>query len=120
MGDEPSRTPQYYTQTITQLDWSFSTAPEEDKNEEEPLLEGQEESQEDIYNIPSSSQSFRLPSNPTRPKPLLKSPRRSPLKSSMTTNTVMGTPQTPCRTSAREIPSSQSPASPSSFHYRAP
>src|SRR6266487_3245672 len=59
MGDELSRTPQYHTQTITQLDWSFSTAPE-DENEEKPLLESLEESQKDIYNIPSSSQSFRL------------------------------------------------------------
>jgi hypothetical protein len=120
-ADEPSKTPQYHTQTITQLDWSFSTAPEEDQDQEDTAREDLEENWkgDDTYNIPCSSQSFHLPSNPIRVKQPTKSPRPSPAKSSKLPNTVMGPPQTPHRNVTREIPSSQSPATPSSLHSRA-
>ncbi|KAG9230103.1 hypothetical protein BJ875DRAFT_445344 [Amylocarpus encephaloides] len=50
-------TPQYHTQTITQLDWSFGTAPEDPEDPEDGEGEGEgEELVNDIYDGPYSSQ----------------------------------------------------------------
>jgi hypothetical protein len=101
-GDEPSNTPQFHTQTITQLDWSFNSAPEEEDRS--------------IFGVPSSSQSAKLPKNarklPAKAEPAIPPPpQESPIQ-----DTPL--PQTPYRNLAREIPSSQSPSTPVSLNSR--
>jgi hypothetical protein len=102
MGDEPSTTPQFHTQTITQLDWSFSAPPEEEDHS--------------IFDVPSSSKSGKVSNNTkkrqARGVPAIKPPPEKSLVRDMPP------PQTPHRTTAREIPSSQSPATPLSLHSR--
>ncbi|KAM3082428.1 hypothetical protein ACMFMF_002092 [Clarireedia jacksonii] len=93
MGDERA-TPNYQTQTITQLDWSFSTEPAADDS---------------IYDLPVTSS----PEVPRRRRSSRKlqvardSPKREPTK----------LPQTPARKRVLEIPSSQSPATPISGQF---
>ena len=99
-GDEPSRTPQYHTQTITQLDWSFTSAVQEEN---------------DIYNVPSTSQPRVERVTKTKPA---KPARRSTTHLKKSTERELGPPQTPRRTFAQEIPSSQSPATPASIQSR--
>jgi hypothetical protein len=102
MGDEPSATPQFHTQTITQLDWSFSAAPEEEDHS--------------IFDVPSSSKSGKVSNNTKKRRargvPAIEPPPEKSLVRDMPP------PQTPHRTTAREIPSSQSPATPLSLHSR--
>jgi hypothetical protein len=101
-GDKPSTTPQFHTQTITQLDWSFSIAPEEEDRS--------------IFDVPSSSQSGKVSKNTKKRRargvPAIEPPPEKSLVRDMPP------PQTPHRTTAREIPSSQSPATPLSLHSR--
>ncbi len=115
-GDEPSTTPQYHQSTMTQFARSFSSAYEEE--EEVP----------DMYDLPSSSQPPALPkrsSKRTAGKENAPPPAKSParvIEKLKRENTVlaeiapprnsMPPPQTPRKTIAREIPSSQSPATP--------
>jgi hypothetical protein len=99
-GDEPSMTPQYHTQTITQLDWSFASAIQED---------------DDTYNVPSSSQPHL--ENSTKAKPA-KHARWNISRSKKSRVREIGPPQTPQRTFAQEIPSSQSPTTPASLQSR--
>ncbi|PMD18816.1 hypothetical protein NA56DRAFT_690949 [Hyaloscypha hepaticicola] len=103
-GDEPSRTPQFHTQTLTQLDRSFNSTPEE----------------EDcfIFDVPSSTQSVK-------PSKVKKSPAIKATKKATTAPPPpespareMAPPQTPHRPLPREIPSSESPGTPLSVHSR--
>ena len=104
-GDEPSRTPQFHTQTLTQLDRSFNSAPEEEDRF--------------IFDVPSSSQSVKA-SKKVKKSPAIKAtkkaatappPQESPARE-------MPPPQTPHRLLPREIPSSESPGTPVSLHSR--
>lgn len=100
-GDEPPKTPQYNTQTITQLDWSFYSAMDEEAGE--PAIDSSETS------TGGKKQSAKIMSNEVGtenhplPKVLLGS---------------MEPPQTPRRALLQEIPSSQSPATPRSLNLR--
>lgn len=99
LGEE-GRTPSFSTQTITQLDyWSLSAAPEEPENDDDAS----------IYDIQVSS------------PPVVQPPRRSPrkvLQSSTSASTeLMPPPQTPKHRKLLEIPSSQSPATPTSSQF---
>lgn len=98
LGEE-GRTPSFSTQTITQLDhWPLSgTAEEEPKDDLS------------IYDVPVSS------------PPAVQAPRRSPRKLSQPAVSasagLMPPPQTPRHRKILEIPSSQSPATPTSGQF---
>lgn len=117
-GDQPS-TPQYHTQTMTQLVRNFSSIEDEPEEQvakpEEPDLPEVHEDRS-IYDVPSSSQSFHHPRDPSKlsmpPKNQVKPPR-NPFSSK-----TMPPPQTPRRILPLEIPSSQSPATPVSLSFR--
>ncbi|EPE25450.1 hypothetical protein GLAREA_01362 [Glarea lozoyensis ATCC 20868] len=123
-GDGPSATPQYHTQTITQLDWSFSSAydEEEDVTAEEPSKgenakglpteQQEEEPERDIFNRPTSSQSKPLRKSKRVTESKNKSPTKPQLEPKANPSYSMPPPQTPRRRLPREIPSSQSPATP--------
>ncbi|KAE9380597.1 hypothetical protein N431DRAFT_323165 [Stipitochalara longipes BDJ] len=104
-GDEPFTTPQFHTQTLTQLDRSFKSAPEEEDRS--------------IFDVPSFSQSVKAPKSvktvlarkARQPATIATPPQQSLARD-------MPPPQTPHRTIPREIPSSQSPATPVSLHSR--
>ncbi|CZR52235.1 uncharacterized protein PAC_02112 [Phialocephala subalpina] len=127
-GDKQSVTPQWHTQTITQLDWSFSTNEDAGEDVEENV-----EQERDIFDVPSSSQSVHLPTNVRRLSGHIKAgPSRreeSPIIESMEEELPdldnmraespildMPPPPTPRREIRLEIPSSQSPATPLSVH----
>ena len=130
-GDKPSDNPRYHTQTITQLDWSFTSVPDDEEGvpeepeqedevlEEEQLpqheIEGEASFDSRIYDVPSSSQALPLPKNTVRRLNQDKVPASSP-EPDKTTAGKMGPPQTPRRTLVRVIPSSESPATPLSIH----
>ncbi|KUJ12292.1 uncharacterized protein LY89DRAFT_204834 [Mollisia scopiformis] len=123
-GDKPSATPQYHTQTITQLDWSFSTI-NDDEEEASEEVQGDVEERGSIFDVPSSSQSVHLPRNFQRLSgPASAGPSRreeSPILDRTreeTSNLEMPPPQTPRRVLPQEIPSSQSPATPLSIQSR--
>jgi len=151
LGDEPTESKRFHTQTMTQMDWSFSTAPEKDGSDHEdsksrlrrasskknscrntaeedetaiyapPISSSSpqapkrksapkavEETEEDIYAPPISSSSPTVP--PSKPHIQPTSPQKSGL---------MGPPpKTPIRAFPREIPSSQSPATPASNQFQ--
>jgi hypothetical protein len=102
-GDEPSSSPQFHTQTLTQLNRIYKSAPEE---------EGRS-----IFDVPSSSQSAKPPKSVKAPARKAKKaaiaepPEKSPARE-------MSPPQTPHRILPGEIPSSQSPGTPLSIHSR--
>jgi hypothetical protein len=110
LGDNPD-TPQYHTQTISQMDWSFNSAPEEN-------LDNPEE-EDAIFDGPYSSQSAngpnKAPQLPALPKPTEQARRVSPRRT-QAPKSDMPPPQTPRRIFRHEIPSSQSPATPISMH----
>lgn len=128
-GDTPFVPPQLESQqTITQMDWSFT---EEDMQKEEDQLEEaltevpqeNEEGSTDfdygVFDVPSSSQSFRRRSKEsTIPKALGKSVKEEFPKSPDHSVGEMAPPQTPRRHFAQEIPSSESPATPASMNSR--
>ena len=98
-GDEPSSKSNLYTQTITQLDWSFTSEPEAENS---------------IYEIHSSS-----PTSKTRRKDATQDAK--PQKPAILTSSrrksapgLMEPPQTPHKSRLQEIPSSESPATPPS------
>jgi hypothetical protein len=128
-GDEPSATPQYHTQTITQLDWSFNSAYDEQR--EHPLEEQPEEPSVKETIVPPVGEPeqetperdlFDGPYSSSQPRPLRKSKRveelvkQTPIEPRMNPPPIpsnsMLPPQTPRRPLPREIPSSQSPATP--------
>jgi hypothetical protein len=103
-GDEPLASLQFHTQTLTQLDRSFKSAPEE---------EGRS-----IFDVPSSSQSAKppksvkkTPARKAKKTAIAEPPEKSPARE-------MSPPQTPHRILPGEIPSSQSPGTPLSIHSR--
>ena len=104
-GDEPSSNSKYHTQTITQLDWSFTLELEEDDN---------------IFDVPSSSPQSKKrrksgATNVNPPKPAIqRSSRRKSVPVSSAAPGPMAPPQTPHRRAVKEIPSSESPATPPS------
>ncbi|KAH6713886.1 hypothetical protein BKA61DRAFT_735464 [Leptodontidium sp. MPI-SDFR-AT-0119] len=102
-GDEPDSTPSYHTQHLTQMDWSFTSAPD---NKEDPS----------IFDVPSSSQAD-LPTMSSRRK-LGESSKTNAAKAQQSPIKEMPPPQTPRRILAAEIPSSQSPATPFSIPSR--
>jgi hypothetical protein len=104
-GDEPSRTPQFYTQTLTQLDRSCNSALEEEDSF--------------VFSVPSSSQSAKPVKNIK--KSLARKAKKSvtiPPPSQKSLLRDMPPPRTPHRTMPTEIPSSQSPGTPLSIHSR--
>jgi hypothetical protein len=126
-GDQPSGTPSWHTQTITQLDWSFSTNNGEEQEAEHDVEE------RSIYEVPSSSPSLphgtavqRLPRpvavGPRKESPILGDSREgSPILGKSREGspvTDMPPPRTPRRILRQEIPSSQSPATPFSIPSR--
>lgn len=102
-GDEPDSTPSFHTQRLTQMEWSFTSTPDD----EEDIS---------IFGVPNSSQT-NLPTLSSRrtagelSKTNAVGRRPSPV-------TEMPPPQTPRRILATEIPSSQSPATPLSVPSR--
>ena len=97
VGDEPSRTPQYYTQTLTQLDRSSGSANEEDGT----------------IDYPSFEQSMKLPSEALgRAKGNFSLKACGP--SAIPQASGVHPPQTPRRAFTQEIPSSRSPTTPMS------
>lgn len=110
-GDKPSSTPQYHTQTITQLDWSIVSAPEEEDPPEEDDIDTSFD--DAIFDVPSSSQAIPPPNKSS--KRTIQLPANSP-KPDRNTAGKMGPPQTPKRILAQEIPSSESPATPVFLH----
>ncbi|KAH6679312.1 hypothetical protein B0J14DRAFT_580463 [Halenospora varia] len=113
MGDTPDEEQesriQYHTQTISQmLDRSFDGTPQEEDQPEE----------DDLYDGPNSSQSVRAATALSR----LRNKNTSRATRSRTATQIpaeeMPPPQTPRRTLPQEIPSSQSPTTPSSIHSR--
>jgi hypothetical protein len=102
MGDEPSSTAELHTQTLTQWERSFTSERDEDDS---------------ILNIPSSSQSMKLPGKGRkRSKP--KGSLGKDSKSEKSPAQKIPPPQTPRRVFEKEIPSSQSPATPPSLQSR--
>lgn len=120
-GDVPDGTPTLHTQRLTQMEWSFSSTSDQiddlilemaDKPDE-PILGPSDHFDDSIFDIPSSAP--RLPAQPSKrarsrkmKEGLEKLPEEPPIN-------AMPTPQTPHRILAREIPSSQSPATPISI-----
>ncbi|KAF7854619.1 hypothetical protein EAF04_010427 [Stromatinia cepivora] len=97
LGEE-GRTPSFSTQTITQLDyWPLSGASKEP--EDDPS----------IYDIPVSS--------PTVVQPPRRSPRKISKPAAPASTGLMPPPQTPRHRKILEIPSSQSPATPTSSQF---
>ncbi|CAD6446931.1 e627c404-5e8d-4309-8740-a337659f9745-CDS [Sclerotinia trifoliorum] len=97
LGEE-ERTPSFSTQTITQLDyWPLSGASKE--LEDDPS----------IYDIPVSS--------PTAVQPPRRSPRNISQPATSASTGLMPPPQTPKHRRVLEIPSSQSPATPTSSRF---
>ncbi|KAJ8063277.1 hypothetical protein OCU04_008508 [Sclerotinia nivalis] len=97
LGEE-GRTPSFSTQTITQLDyWPLSGASKEP--EDDPS----------IYDIPVSS--------PTVVQPPRRSPRKISQHAAPASIGLMPPPQTPRHRKILEIPSSQSPATPTSSQF---
>jgi hypothetical protein len=82
-GDEPSRTPQFHTQTLTQLDRSFNSAPEEEDRF--------------IFDVPSSSQSVKA-SKKVKRSPAIKATKKA------------ATAPPPQESPAREMPPPQTPS----------
>ncbi|KAI9645085.1 hypothetical protein NHQ30_005819 [Ciborinia camelliae] len=108
---EDSRTASFSTQTITQLDhWPLSGAPEE---REEPEDDGS------IYDIPVSSPPAVHPPRRSSRKliPSRRNPRNSPQPDASAPVGLMAPPQTPRHRKILEIPSSQSPATPTSSQF---
>lgn len=103
MGDEPDSTPSFHTQRLTQMDWSFTSAPDD---EEDPS----------IFDVPSSSQAD-LPTLSSK-KMIGESSKTNAAQPQPSQMKVMPPPQTPRRIRATEIPSSQSPATPLSLPSR--
>jgi hypothetical protein len=102
-GDSPSSESKYHTQTLTQIgNWSFSTTAEEDDQEE------------DVYDTLSSSpRSKEL--RRQRASEIANTEKPAILRSSRRTSAPeMRPPQTPHRRLDREIPCSESPATPPS------
>ncbi|KAF7950536.1 hypothetical protein EAE96_007818 [Botrytis aclada] len=99
LGEE-GRTPSFSTQTITQLDyWPLSGARGADEPEVDPS----------IYDVPvSSSPAFQ---------PLRRSPRKVSKPATSDPAQLMPPPQTPRHRKILEIPSSQSPATPTSSQF---
>ncbi|TGO54367.1 hypothetical protein BCON_0108g00130 [Botryotinia convoluta] len=99
LGEE-GRTPSFSTQTITQLDyWPLSEAREPEEPEDDPS----------IYDVPvSSSPAFQ---------PLRQSPRKFSKPATSDPAQLMPPPQTPRHRKILEIPSSQSPATPTSSQF---
>ncbi|PQE07680.1 PUA-like domain protein [Rutstroemia sp. NJR-2017a BVV2] len=93
MGDERA-TPNYQTQTITQLDWSFSAEPAADDS---------------IYDLPATSS----PEVPRRRR----SPRKLQVARDSPKQQRAKLPQTPVHKRVLEVPSSQSPATPTSSQF---
>jgi hypothetical protein len=93
MGDDRA-TPNYQTQTITQLDWSFSTEPAADDS---------------MYDLPATS-SPEVPRR-RRSSRKLQVARDSPKQQSARL------PRTPVHKRVLEVPSSQSPATPTSSQF---
>ncbi|QSZ35866.1 hypothetical protein DSL72_006988 [Monilinia vaccinii-corymbosi] len=99
LGEEGS-TPDFSTQTITQLEyWPLSGAPEEQVNVEDAS----------IYDIPVTS--------PPAVHPPRRSPRQLPQSDVSAPVESMPPPQTPRHRKVFEIPSSQSPATPTSSQF---
>ncbi|APA15481.1 hypothetical protein sscle_15g102510 [Sclerotinia sclerotiorum 1980 UF-70] len=95
---EEGRTPSFSTQTITKLDyWPLSGASKEP--EDDPS----------IYDIPLSS--------PTAVEPPRRSPRNTSQPAAPASTGLMPPPQTPKHRKVLEIPSSQSPATPTSSRF---
>ncbi|CZS96647.1 hypothetical protein WAI453_010067 [Rhynchosporium graminicola] len=105
-GDESDSASSFHTQRLTQMEWSFTSVP--DDEEDLSILDVPGSSQTDLptFSTLSSRRKMGESSNPNASKA-----RQSPVKE-------MPPPQTPRRTLATEIPSSQSPATPLSFHTR--
>ncbi|TGO14155.1 hypothetical protein BTUL_0057g00210 [Botrytis tulipae] len=99
LGEE-GRTPSFSTQTITQLDyWPLSGARDPEEPEDDPS----------IYDVPvSSSPAFQ---------PLRRSPRKLSRPTTSDPAQLMPPPQTPRHRKILEIPSSQSPATPTSSQF---
>ncbi|KAA8566029.1 hypothetical protein EYC84_009831 [Monilinia fructicola] len=99
LGDG-ERIPTFSTQTITQLDyWPLSGAPEAAENTEDAS----------IYAIPISS--------PPEINPPRRSPRKLPQPDDSAPTSLMPPPRTPRHRKIFEIPSSQSPATPTSSQF---
>ena len=98
-SDVPESTPKYHTQTITQLDWSFNSAPEED-----------------IWEPPISSPPPRTKAKTAKKGRNLRSKNKEVHHSPVKNTPAHAVPQTPVnRAVAFEVPSSQSPATPLSI-----
>ncbi|TVY32527.1 hypothetical protein LSUB1_G007370 [Lachnellula subtilissima] len=109
MGDKPDNPPKYLTQTISQMDWSFTSA--------EDNLDNGENHNYDIYDGPNSLQSLNGPNKaPRLPQPASPVRRISPRRTQV--SSTMPAPQTPRRIFRQEIPSSESPATPISTHSK--
>ncbi|KAG4438860.1 hypothetical protein IFR05_005649 [Cadophora sp. M221] len=102
-GDEPDSTSSYHTQRLTQMNWSFTSTPDE---EEDPS----------IFDVPSSSQT-NLPTMSSR-RNVGESSKANAAIAEQSPVKEMPPPQTPRRILAAEIPSSQSPATPFSIPSR--
>jgi hypothetical protein len=102
MGDEPSSTSELHTQTLTQWERSFTSEKDEDDS---------------IFNVPSSSQSMKLPGK-SRKRSKAKSSVENGPNSEKSPTQEMPPPHTPRRVFEKEIPSSQSPATPLSLQSR--
>ncbi|TVY93424.1 hypothetical protein LAWI1_G000997 [Lachnellula willkommii] len=109
MGDKPDNPPKFLTQTISQMDWSFTSA--------EDNLDNEENHDYDIYDGPNSSQSLNGPNRvPKLPRPASPVRRISPRRTQA--SSMMPPPRTPRRIFRQEIPSSESPTTPISTHSR--
>lgn len=131
MGDQPSTTttPQFYTQTISQVVRSFSSAHDLEENQ---ALEQEPEKERDIFDVPSSSPAHRQrKAAPRRGRSVAfgkenqppainaqakKAPRRPVQSGKSKDQDLMPPPQTPHRIRTLEIPSSESPATPLSLN----
>ncbi|KAH7346452.1 hypothetical protein BKA65DRAFT_585468 [Rhexocercosporidium sp. MPI-PUGE-AT-0058] len=102
-GDEPDSTPSYHTQRLTQMEWSFTSA-----------LDDEDDSS--IFDVPSSSQTD-LPTMSSR-RTVGESFKTNAAKAQQSPIKEMPPPQTPRRILTAEIPSSQSPATPFSIPSR--
>lgn len=131
MGDQPSATatPQFHTQTISQVVRSFSSAHDLEEDQES---EQKPEKERDIFDVPSSSPAHRqreaaprrgrsvAPGKENQPPATVaqvsKAPKRAVQSAKSKDQDLMPPPQTPRRVRTLEIPSSESPATPLSLN----
>jgi hypothetical protein len=105
-GDQPSSNSKFHTQTLTQIEHWTSTASEAQEDH-------------DVFDVPSSPRSLGLRRRKSAMLPGVLQPTTQSTTGRPSASGNMDPPQTPLKFTSQEIPSSQSPETPLSWHSRA-